>query len=241
MVWHTRVTGTLFPNREINIHFGVNEQGSISTYAYDVASLPSWLQRVFVGFNIAPSGPPCSELLSAQMECRPANTIAPEISLQHNLSTFETRFSESFGRPLLHSGNDHHRLFASLHRFKANDSASFLALAKDIARVVVDGLDKKVLRERVEGEKKENLGSLKLLERLVATKSDAQIAASTLSPLFGLYDLRLADAHPTSKDLQSAYSRVAVESDAPVHIQSVQLFDSISKCLADIADQISGE
>ena len=49
----------------------MNSAGLINVYAYDVARLPMWQQRLWVGHNVTPNGPPSTELLQAQMETAP--------------------------------------------------------------------------------------------------------------------------------------------------------------------------
>jgi hypothetical protein len=40
----------------------------VTVYAYDIAKLPLWQQRVWSGFNVTPEGAVSSELLAAQMK-----------------------------------------------------------------------------------------------------------------------------------------------------------------------------
>lgn len=235
LTWHTRFTGSLSPNSQFPIVFGVNEQGSINVYACDIAKLPSWFQRVFAGYSIAPSGPPSSELLAAQMECNPARTVAPEVAVYRNRNSLDETFSSVFGAKLFRVLGAESTTLRSIHRFRVRDKSSFYALAKDLCRILVDGIEQVQLRRIMSVRKDEKLGSLKLLERLLARNLDESVAGELMSPLFGLYDLRLADAHPTSSQLDSAYQRVSVDKSAEMHVQALQLFDSVGECLAQIA------
>jgi len=75
--WYTRDTGAVSCSPGDNVHFGLNAIGLVTVYASDAASLPAWQQQIWAGFNAAPEGGVSRELLSAQMETRVADTMAP--------------------------------------------------------------------------------------------------------------------------------------------------------------------
>ena len=64
--WYTRETGAVKGSPDYNVHFGINSLGLVNAYAKDVALLPEWLQRVWVGFNVSPEGKVSAELFLAQ-------------------------------------------------------------------------------------------------------------------------------------------------------------------------------
>lgn len=65
--WYTRQTGQVRCSPDYRTHFGINRQGFVNVYAYDVAKLPQWQQRIWSGHNATPEGPVSSELLDSQM------------------------------------------------------------------------------------------------------------------------------------------------------------------------------
>jgi hypothetical protein len=96
--WHTRDTGTVAASYGHGVHFGINAKGLINVYAYDVARLPVWQQRIWMGFNLSPDGKVSSELLSAQMKSTPARTLAPEAFLERALERLNEVFRERWQR-----------------------------------------------------------------------------------------------------------------------------------------------
>ena len=52
--WHTRDTATVSASRVYPVHFGVNRKDLVTAYAYDIARLPEWQQRLWMGFNVCP-------------------------------------------------------------------------------------------------------------------------------------------------------------------------------------------
>lgn len=76
--WYTRETGGVGCGPGALTHFGLNSAGLITVYAYDIAKLYPWQQRIWSGHNVTPEGKVSKELLSAQMETVVAKTFAPE-------------------------------------------------------------------------------------------------------------------------------------------------------------------
>ena len=84
------------------------------------------------------------------------------------------------------------------------------------------------------GEKR--IGSLKALERLVAHHSSADEAKSMMAPLFGIMDLRIADAHLGSSNVASGLARAAVNAKSPAATQGRQMIS----CFVDTLAAITG-
>ena len=174
-------------------------------YAFDVARLPHWQQRVWNGHNITPEGAVSSELLDAQQRTKPAGTIAPEFEFERLLQEVNAAFLEHYGGLLFRSHGSTPVIIKRVHRFRALDTAGLLALAKDIARLTADSIDVSVLRTIVAPANGETWRSLRYLENALATRVDAAIARAALTPLARIYELRLADAHLPRSDIDNAY------------------------------------
>tara|TARA_R110000868_G_scaffold226080_9_gene478572 strand:- start:4742 stop:4978 length:237 start_codon:yes stop_codon:yes gene_type:complete len=70
-----------------------------------------------------------------------------------------------------------------------------LALAKELNRLLTERIDLDALRGPAGVAAKEKLRELKTLERLVAKSLGDAAARVAMAPLFGINDLRNADAH----------------------------------------------
>lgn len=202
--WHTRDTGSIWMLSDWVVHFGINKIGLINVYAYDVAKLPIWQQRIWSAHNISPDGTVSSELLDAQMRTFPARTKAPEDIFPKAMDDLNAAVNDWIGNNLFQDHNAAEDIIKSIHRFRAIDESGFLSLSKDIARLVADRILIENLHKVVSPPKGEKWGSLKSLEKALATIVDANEARELLSPLVGIYNLRMGDAHLPSSNIDSA-------------------------------------
>jgi len=84
--WYTQETGSLGAT-SFGVHFGINELGLITVYAKDIGQLPPWEQRIWSACNKTPEGGVSAELFAAQMQVKPASTVAPESDLLKSAGT----------------------------------------------------------------------------------------------------------------------------------------------------------
>ena len=105
-------------------------------------------------------------------------------------------------------------------------------------RVVVEHVDTAALHKIVAPPEKENWGSLKSLEKVLATVTGEKWAHAALGPLHGIYNLRLADAHIASQDLDEAYALAQVDRTLPFVMQGRDLLVTCVTSLHTIADAI---
>jgi len=232
--WYTAQTGSVWSLESWPTHFGINSTGLINVYAYDVAKLPSWQQQIWAAHNVTPNGSPSTELLDAQMRTRPAKTTAPEDDLRKVMELLDAEVEARFGDKLFkpHAALD--GIFLNIQRFRALDEIGLLALAKDLARVTVDLLNigfLKTVGKVADGEK---LGSLKLLERFLSLMIGEQRAQALMTPLFGIYELRLADAHLPSSELEPSFAKVGLDRTAPGIFQGQQLIARVTSVLVAV-------
>ncbi len=232
--WYTRNTGDVGCSPDYPVVFGMNSLGLINVFAEDIARLPHWQMKIWSGFNCGPDGRVCEELLAAQMRCQPAETCAPEVALRDGLERLEALTKVKLGVPVVRSHAHFDTLVTRAHRFRAVDESSLLMLAKDIARLTADSLDAKVIQRFVKRDADQRLGSLKSLEKLLASKVDVGAASAMLAPLFGAYELRHADAHLPGFDLERSYRLVGVESGAPYVIRGVQMLASCASSIEQV-------
>lgn len=230
--WYTEQTGGVYCSRSYPpVHFGVNRAGLLSVYARDVARLPMWQQRLWVGHNVTPNGPPSTELLKAQMETVPAETRAPEQRLSSALQAMDEIILKRTGMRLFKAHESTEAILRSVHRFRAVEEQGLLALAKDIARLVADRIDVGALRKLAMPPKGENWRPLKSLEKALATVASENDARIAMSPLFGVYELRLADAHLPSSEIEAAFAKVGVDRTAIPVLQGEQLIAGAATAL----------
>lgn len=221
--WYTKNTGSVACAPGSAVHFGINALGLVNVYAKDIAILPDWEQKIWAGHNIAPDGGVSDELLASQAEARPARTQAPERVLGEALKRLGQVLHEKAGIVALRPHRDIPDLLRCAHRFRAIDQAGLLSLAKDLARLTGDSFDAAAIQTRVRPPDGEKWGSLKSLEHLLATQVGAEAARALMGPLFGIYELRLADAHLSTSELDEALEKAGVDKAAPYVVRGYQL------------------
>jgi hypothetical protein len=134
---------------------------------------------------------------------------------------------------------DFKALLAGAHRFRATDQAGFFALAKDLARLIADSIDTAAIQKIVPPPKGEKWGSLKSLEKLLAEKIGSQKAHDLLTPLVGVYELRHADAHLASSNIDEAFSMARVDRVQPFDFQGYHLLHSCVSSLWEVLEVFS--
>jgi len=234
--WYTADTGRISMGPDGGVPFGVNQLGLINVYAKDIRFSPPWQQQIWAGFNVTPEGGVSRELMMAQAEGEPAATQAPEPFLRIAIERLNRSSAKSFGFRIIRSHPEFEGLIRAAHRFRAVDEDGFYALAKDLARMTADSLDVAGLHKIVSVPKGEKRASLKSLESVLATRLSAKSAHSLMTPLFGVYELRLADAHLPSSNLSEAFSMIFVDRDQPWITQAAQMLAVVVDVLQRIAN-----
>lgn len=136
-------------------------------------------------------------------------------------------FQTKFGLTLLRDHSELNELQRKIHRFRATDESSLRSLAKDIVKATIERLYKKSLINALD-EGNSDKGTLKLLESLLAKYTEEDYAHKQMTPLFGVYDLRNADAHLSSADVEECYKKLNVDRSAPLVSQAAMLIENIA-------------
>ncbi len=236
--WYTRDTGKAWRSPDYDVHFGVNQLGLVNVYAKDIALLPKWQQEVWAGHNVSPEGGVSEELLMAQMQAQPAETEAPETYLGPVLESLGQVMTTKLGATILRPHKDLPAILQQCHRFRALDRHGLFSLAKDVTRLTADSIDALALQKHFALTKGQKLGSIKSLERLLATKIEPVTARKMLGPLAGIYDLRLADAHLSGANIKDSLALVGIDDSAPFICQGYQLLHACVTTLIQIAKVI---
>lgn len=238
LLWYTSETGSVWCSTDWATHFGINSHDVINVYAYDIAKLPVWQLRIWAGFNTSPEGGVSAELLQSQQNARPAKTCAAEKLLPEALLKLDEAFLSWKGFLLLSEHKAVPDILRSANRFRALEQDGILALAKDLARLIVDRINIGHLRTIVAPPKGEDWGSLKSLEKVLASIIPATEARAMLSHLVGIYELRLGDAHLPSTKLEASFALAGLNAnDNPLRVAE-KLIDITVRSLTEISDTI---
>ncbi|NNC73550.1 MAG: hypothetical protein HKN78_11835, partial [Sphingomonadaceae bacterium] len=148
--------------------------------------------------------------------------------------------SSRYGARLLREHDSLEGLLRRAHRFVAAEPDGLLELSKELTRLFIERIDIDAIIAALALPKTDKKpGSLKALEKLAAHHGSDDAARTMMSPLFGIYDLRLADAHIGSSKIASGKTRAAVDDRSPAVTQGRQLLQSFVATINQIADTLT--
>jgi hypothetical protein len=240
LVWHTRDTGSVSCSPDYSVHFGINRLSIVNAYAKDVVLLPEWQQRIWASHNVGPESGVSEELLASQVRAHPAQTQAPEAFLSKGLELINVLSQKQLSISIFKDHEFVRVLLPNIHRFRAIDNSGLYSLAKDVARVTADSLDAAAMQTIVSPPKGKKWGSLKTLKNLIASKIGDNAAHLAMGALFGVYELRHADAHLPSSKLEEALSLLHIDRDLPTVFQGYQLLSAIVSSIFQVVDVLQG-
>lgn len=237
--WYTRDTGSVGIDEGSTVHFGLNDAGLLNVFAKDIGQLDDWQQKVWAAYNVTPDGRVSAELWKAQMDATPADSLAPEAFVQAGLDAVNDAAQKRYGTKVFRAHAEIGSIMLRCHRFRATETNGILSLAKDLARLSADSIDTQALQSVLQNDK-QGLKSLKAVQALVALSVSEEKARMVMAPLFGIYDLRLADAHLPASDLSSAFSRASVNTGSPRVVQGFELLHTFVGTLYGISYLVAG-
>ena len=203
----------------------------LTVYAYDIARLPAWEQRIWAAHNVAPDGKVSGELLSAQVKAQPASTHAVEEMFFESLRMLEQGFHNKFGVDLFSHDIDDDLAMQQVSRFHSKDQPSLLRLAKELVRVFSDRLNIRDLRRISTHAEKEKLGSNKLLQDILSQTIGVDKARQVFAEIAGAYDMRVGDAHPTGSKVTDAIELAGIDQDRSYLRQGEQLIHNFGRAI----------
>ena len=179
-----------------------------------------------------------AELLMSQMQAKPASTQAPEDYLSSGIVLLNKLIGDKFGVSVFKDHADANKILKRIHRFRAVTKQGLFELAKDVYRFVGERIDTENIKKVVNPKKDEKWGQLKSLEKLLALEVGEEAAYTLVSPLWGIYSLRLADSHLPPADISEDYSLCRIDIEMPSVLQGYQLIESCVVCVYDICEAL---
>lgn len=241
MEWNTKYTGEISHPSGTMTPFGINDIGLVNVIVTDIKKLPPREGNIWVRHTCRPDGAVSKEFWDTQFECELIKTQSPESLLFHALESLDYAFRDKFAVALLQEHDAMESLARRIHRFRAVNEYELPALAKDVVRISIERLEKKNLLIALNKQQSE-FQSLKLLQELLEKYTDKEHAYKRMGPLFGVYDLRKADAHlPGSNiDIEKCYELLSVNRDNRHVIQATELLQSVADTFMDISKELGG-
>jgi hypothetical protein len=203
----------------------------MTVYAYDVARLYPWEQRIWAAHNVVPEGKVSNELLASQVNAEPANTHAVEYMLFETMRLLEENFQKVYGISLFTHDIDEAASMQHVSRFMSTNQSSLLRLAKELVRVFSDRLNVRELRKISTHAERDKLGSNKLLQDVLAQKVGAEKARRIFAEVAGVYDMRLGDAHPTGSQIADSIKLAGVDQSLSFLQQGQQVINNFGRAI----------
>jgi len=177
----------------------------------------------------------------SQVKTQPASTEAFEVLLFKTMRLLERSFKQKHGFALFNHEIVDQDAMQIVSRFVSTDRAGLLRLAKELVRVFSDRLNVRELRKLSTHADREKLGSNKLLQDILAQKVGVEKARSVFGVIAGVYDMRVADAHPTGDKVADALILAGIDTDQSYLKQGEQLIYNFGSTLFQVGKLIFGD
>ncbi|MXZ17693.1 MAG: hypothetical protein F4069_06250 [Rhodothermaceae bacterium] len=234
--WLTSYTGWISLAPDHSVRFGVNNVSHINVLAKDVARLPVWQLKVWVGSNITPEEEVSSELLASQFEANLVDTIAPEVLFRNAYKNINRTSSEVLQKPLFPKHEYRDELFDKCHRFRAIERSGLYELAKDLYRLTFENVDQSALSAVVGFQKEYERRSIRHLQKVLEICRDAREAEKIAGSLKALNKLRQAGAHMPSSNIERWIREAGIiETGNPIK-EAYQLLQHFAETLNKISE-----
>ena len=210
----SRTYGTI-EGSAFSISFGINRFGHVIMWLGDIAKLPDQEQYYLRSANVPSDHSLGSEFYDGQIECV-FTEKTPEDQLLAQCSHFDACFKR-FGQKIAHLDAEVLDLALRLRRPVVDTAAERTRVGDVLNKIYLESLDSKALGKILvtQGADPAGLGSLKRLQKLLEGVAPTADIASTMSPLYTLYDLRVAYSHLGSaagqqEKLETVYDRLKI-------------------------------
>jgi hypothetical protein len=225
------------------ISFGLNRQEQVLMWLGDVDRLPAEERHYLRSENVASTHDVASEFYDGQIDI-----VWSEPSREHALfdsrAEFVKRCQPLLAAPVMLLNAECSEILEGFRAPLIEDRRSVSNAIEDLCKVCVESINKaafvNVLRSQTVAIDSK-LGSLKIIEKWLETRVGAE-AASIMSPLFVLYDLRINAAHLLSSEradtvLESARDRLGGATTDLIEIYRL-LVSNVASCFRSLTAAI---
>lgn len=200
------------------ISFGLNRQGKIIMWLGDLDKFPEAELKMLAIHNVESDHDIGCEFYEGQIEA-----VFTELSQEQRIIRAQGEFSaevfSSFKRlKLLQMDAEAAQLVSHLQRPLHFTESQFGDAVEAMTKLLIERIDIAGLKRDVlptlesrEAERLQSLGGLKALEMWLSRRAEVQNASELMSPLFVLYDLRVAFKHLVPTEKQEATKQSAIQ------------------------------
>lgn len=236
--------GTIYTDA-FDISFGINKHSKIVMWLGDIAKLPETEQYYLRSENIESDHSIGSEFYEGQIDC-----IYTEPSKESRLFALRSEFVDAcfrkFSAKVAHLDNEVLDLALQFNAPVIDTEKERRHVADTLNKIYIESLDNNSLADLMKkpGSDPKGLGSLKRLQAVLESAFNAADISSLLSPLFVLYDLRVAYSHLTSADkskeiLKTVTHRLTLDETAGLLLIYERLMDQLANAFEKLTAIIS--
>jgi len=192
----SRTYGNIEQGDDFRIPFGINRNARVVMWLGDIARLPENEQFYLRSENVPSDHSIGSEFYDGQIECV-FTKRSPEDQLFEQRSQFLEACFHRFGQKVAHLEQEVLDLAVSVRRPVVDTRAERRHIADALNKIYLESLDNNALGVLLSqaGHDASKLGSLKRLQKLLETLGTSTDIAAAMTPLYVLYDLRVAYSH----------------------------------------------
>lgn len=224
--------GTIYTGEEY-ISFGINKNGLVVMWLGDIAKMPESEQYYLRSENVPSDHSIGSEFYEGQIEC-----VFTEASREDRLFKARSAFIEAnvkrFAKKIAHLDQEVMSLALAFNGPVVDTEKERRHVADTLNKIYIESFDNAALGEVLAslGGDPNSLGSLKRLQGVLERALPSEDINGLLSPLYVLYDLRVAYSHLASAEkqrdkFQSVVDRLGI--DASVSL--TDLYDHLLETL----------
>lgn len=230
-----------------SISFGINRHGKLVMWLGDVARLPENEQYYLRSENVPSDHSIGSEFYNGQIECVFTDR-ALEDDLFASRSDFIETFYSHFGTRIAHLEKEVLDLAITLRRPVVDTPAERRNVADQLNKVYLESIDNGALGALIsaKGLKPKGSGNLKRLQVLLEDANPSADIHNTMSPLYVLYDLRIAYLHLGSDAgreqlLDTVRQRLGIDASADLFLIYDVLIPAMRNSFKKLSESIQTE
>ena len=224
--------GTIYTGEEY-ISFGINKNGLVVMWLGDIAKMPESEQYYLRSENVPSDHSIGSEFYEGQIEC-----IFTKVSREDRLfkarSAFIEAYFKRFGKKIAHLDDEVMNLALTFNGPVVDTEKERRHVADTLNKIYIESFDNTALADMLKslGGDPTGLGSLKRLQGVLERALPGDDINSPLSPLYVLYDLRVAYSHLTSAQKQrDVFQTVADRLGIDASVGLTDLYDRLIEVL----------
>jgi hypothetical protein len=205
--FHSETYGTIFPEDDFYISFGINPNGLVIMWLGDIDKLSEKERLYLLSYNVPSDHNIASEFYDAQINVEWTDPIK-EVEIFIQKSKLNLIFKNKFGFFLFSNNqSDINEELDNLYGLCSKYKKLLIAGEDEFKKIIeewnenlIEDLNLKELKKFLNNEEKD-VGSIKLLEKFIKEKLNEK--ENLIMPYFVLYDLRIWATH---KDCQYKFN-----------------------------------